>query len=131
MSINTTRVLLLFVAILVINVAAVSILFLVKEFADSNTVERYSVNRQITFLEGVIPVLTIEGNCNISEGSYKPSGALFSSSNGIINITCKTGENNYENYEVRLSESSSYFVKELEPVNGYGSNVILNIKGIQ
>lgn len=73
----------------------------------SKGADNFEIERRIVFFNGITDkyLLTIEGNCSI-----EPDG-------GKLDVTCKTGEDEYKKHFLGLSDNVSYFVEQLEGEN--------------
>jgi len=73
--------------------------------------EQFKVERRIVFFNGITDkyLLTIEGRCSVETGSALLSGSL--------EVTCKTGDNQYVKHFLGLSDNVSFFVEQLKAVD--------------
>lgn len=71
--------------------------------------EQFEVDRRVVFFNGITDkyLLTIEGRCSIESGNT--TGV-----SGALEVTCKTGENEYKKHFLGLSDNVSYFVEQLK-----------------
>ena len=80
--------------------------------------EQFNVLRQIVFFNGITDtyLLEIEGYCSIESDT----------SDGQLEVTCKTGENEYQKHYLGLSDNVSYFVQQVDSsdVSAYHYRVI-------
>lgn len=73
--------------------------------------ENFEVSRRIVFFNGITDkyLLTIEGRCSVETTDSKLGGSL--------EVTCKTGPNEYKKHFLGLSDNVSYFVEQTEAVD--------------
>jgi len=73
----------------------------------SKDADNFKVNRRIVAFNGITDkyLLSIEGWCNIVDEPKQ------------LEVTCKTGDNEYKKHFVGLSDNVSYFVEQLEDSN--------------
>jgi hypothetical protein len=81
----------------------------------STAAEQFQVNRRIVVINGVTDkyILAVEGRCSTETAA--------SSMPGSIEITCKTGpgldgKGEFKKYFAGLSDNTTYFVEQLEPM---------------
>lgn len=76
----------------------------------SKAAENFEVSRRIVFFNGITDkyLLTIEGRCSVQTANSALGGSL--------EVTCKTGPNDYKKHFLGLSDNVSYFVEQTEPV---------------
>lgn len=76
----------------------------------SKAAENFEVSRRIVFFNGITDkyLLTIEGRCSVQTTNSALGGSL--------EVTCKTGPNDYKKHFLGLSNNVSYFVEQTEPV---------------
>jgi hypothetical protein len=72
--------------------------------------ENFEVSRRIVFFNGITDkyLLTVEGRCSVESSNSALGGSL--------EVTCKTGPNDYKKHFLGLSDNVSYFVEQTEPV---------------
>lgn len=72
--------------------------------------ENFEVSRRIVFFNGITDkyLLTIEGRCSVESSNSALGGSL--------EVTCKTGPNDYKKHFLGLSDNVSYFVEQTEAV---------------
>lgn len=73
----------------------------------SKAADNFEVNRRIVFFNGITDkyLLEIEGLCSVTaDGTDKQ-----------LEVTCKTGEDEYKKHFLGLSDNVTYFVEHLEP----------------
>lgn len=72
----------------------------------SKDADYFKIERRIVFYNGITGeyMLTIEGLCSL--GNNDPSGQLT--------VTCKTGEDQYKNHVLGLSDNVTYFVEQVD-----------------
>lgn len=89
----------------------------------STAADNFEIERRIVFFNGITDnyLLTVEGLCSITVAS-----------NGKLDVTCKTGDNEYKKHFLGLSDNVSYFVEQLEPaeVDVYHYRVIFKPEAI-
>lgn len=75
----------------------------------SKAAEQFEVQRRIVFFNGITDtyLMTIEGRCSIGA-----DGA-----DGQLEVTCKTGDDQYKKHFLGLSDNVSYFVEQTEGVD--------------
>lgn len=82
--------------------------------------ENFEVQRRIVFFNGITDkyLLTVEGRCSVETSNSALGGSL--------EVTCKTGPDQYKKHFLGLSDNVSYFVEQTEPVdvNTYHYRVI-------
>ncbi|MFC9894716.1 hypothetical protein ACFVMC_13590 [Nocardia sp. NPDC127579] len=68
--------------------------------------DQFKIDRRVVFFNGITDkyLLSIEGRCSIKD------------ENNQLEVTCKTGENEYKKHFLGLSDNVSYFVEQLEAV---------------
>lgn len=66
--------------------------------------DQFKINRRVVFLNGITDkyLLSIEGKCSIKDA------------NNQLEVTCKTGDDEYKKHFLGLSDNVSYFVEQLE-----------------
>lgn len=72
----------------------------------SKAADNFEVQRRIVFFNGITDsyLLSIEGPCSIADQGNQ------------LEVTCKTGANEYKKHFLGLSDNVSYFVEQGEPV---------------
>lgn len=70
----------------------------------SKAADQFEIQRRIVFLNGITDtyMLTIEGLCSITDELNQ------------LEVTCKTGKNEYKKHFLGLSDNVSYFVEQME-----------------
>ena len=73
----------------------------------SEASDNFEVVRRVVFMNGITDKypLSIEGKCSI----------LVDRADQQLEVTCKTGDNEYKKHFLGLSHNMSYFVEQLEP----------------
>lgn len=68
----------------------------------SKAADNFEVERRIVFLNGITDtyMLTIEGRCSITDEKHQ------------LEVTCKTGKDQYKKHFLGLSDNVSYFVEQ-------------------
>lgn len=78
--------------------------------------DQFKIDRRVVFFNGITDkyLLSIEGKCSIKD------------ENNQLEVTCKTGDDEYKKHFLGLSDNVSYFVEQLEPaeVSRYQYKVI-------
>lgn len=66
--------------------------------------DQFKIDRRVVFFNGITDkyLLSIEGKCSIKDESNQ------------LEVTCKTGEDEYKKHFLGLSDNVSYFVEQLE-----------------
>lgn len=77
----------------------------------SKEAEQFKINRRIVFFNGITDkyLLTIEGYCSVETGDSALKGSL--------EVTCRTGSNQYKKHFLGLSDNVSYFVEQIDSAN--------------
>lgn len=77
----------------------------------SKAAEQFEVQRRITFINGITDkyLLTVEGRCSVETANSTLGGSL--------EVTCKTGPNEYKKDFLGLSDNVSYVVEQLDPIS--------------
>ena len=72
----------------------------------STAAHNFEVNRRAIFYNGITGeyILTIEGLITLTESGDR------------LEVTCKTGPNEYKKHYLGLSDNVTYFMEQLEPV---------------
>lgn len=90
----------------------------------SQAADNFEINRRIVFYNGITDtyMLTIEGRCSI-----EADGA-----DNQLEVTCKTGENEFKKHFLGLSDNVTYFAEQLEgaDVSVYHYRVIFKPQSI-
>lgn len=88
----------------------------------SKAADMFQVNRRVVFFNGITDtyMLTIEGLCSITDQGNQ------------LEVTCKTGAENYKKHFLGLSDNVTYFVEQLEPakVSTYHYKVVFKPQSI-
>jgi len=73
----------------------------------SKAADNFEIQRQIVFFNGITDtyLLTIEGLCSIADEGDQ------------LEVTCKTGPNEFKKHFLGLSDNVSYFVEQQESAN--------------
>lgn len=86
----------------------------------STAAEQFEIERRIVFFNGITDqyLLEINGKCSVETGDSALAGSL--------EVTCKTGENEYKKHFLGLSDNVSYFVEQVDgaDVSTYNYRVI-------
>lgn len=66
--------------------------------------DQFKINRRVVFFNGITDkyLLSIESKCSIKD------------ENNQLEVTCKTGDEDYKKHCLGLSDNVSYFVEQLE-----------------
>lgn len=74
----------------------------------SKAAEQFEITRRIVFINGITDkyILEITGLCSVET----KDGAL----NGALEVTCKTGPNEYKKHFLGLSDNVTYLVEQIE-----------------
>ena len=84
----------------------------------SKAADQFEINRRVVFFNGITDkyLLVIEGRASIN----------VDTADGQLEVTCKTGENEYKKHFLGLSDNVSYFVEQIDAakVNVYHYRVI-------
>jgi len=72
----------------------------------SKAADQFEINRRIVFFNGITDkyLLTIEGKCSIAPDTASKK----------LDVTCKTGDNQYKKHFLGLSDNVSYFVEQID-----------------
>ncbi len=110
------------IAVAVALAAAVTVLTGCSSDADvvsenlSKESDQFKIDRRVVFFNGITDkyLLSIEGKCSIKD------------ENNQLEVTCKTGDDEYKKHFLGLSDNVSYFVEQLQPaeVSRYHYKVI-------
>ena len=73
----------------------------------SKAADQFEINRRIVFFNGITDkyLLTIEGRCSITADA----------ADAQLEVTCKTGEDEYKKHFLGLSDNVTYFVEQTVP----------------
>ena len=73
----------------------------------SKAADQFEINRRIVFFNGITDkyLLTIEGRCSITADD----------ADAQLEVTCKTGEDEYKKHFLGLSDNVTYFVEQTTP----------------
>ncbi len=76
----------------------------------SKAAEQFEIQRRIVFFNGITDkyLLTVEGRCSVETGESALGGSL--------EVTCKTGPDQYKKHFLGLSDNVSFFVEQSEAV---------------
>jgi len=92
----------------------------------STAAEQFEITRRIVFFNGITDkyLLEIQGRCSVETRDSGLSGSL--------EVTCKTGSNEYKKHFLGLSDNVSYFVEQMEgsDVSVYRYRVIFKPEAI-
>lgn len=84
--------------------------------------DQFKIDRRVVFFNGITDkyLLSIEGKCSIKDDNRQ------------LEVTCKTGEDEYKKHFLGLSDNVSYFVEQLEgaEVSRYHYKVIFKPEAI-
>lgn len=74
----------------------------------SKAAEQFEVTRRIVFFNGITDkyLLEVTGRCSVETGNSALAGSL--------EVTCKTGPNEFKKHFLGLSDNVSYFVEQTE-----------------
>ena len=88
----------------------------------SKAADMFEVNRRVVFYNGITGeyMLTIEGLCSIEDSGHK------------VQITCKTGANEFKRYQLGLSDNVTYLAEHLNPtgVSVYHHRIVFKPQSI-
>lgn len=70
----------------------------------SAAADQFEINRRVVFFNGITDkyLLSVEGHCSITD------------ENRQLEVTCKTGPEEYKKHFLGLSDNVSYFVEQLD-----------------
>ncbi|RYG94842.1 MAG: hypothetical protein EON57_17675 [Alphaproteobacteria bacterium] len=73
----------------------------------SKDADNFKIERRITFINGITDkyLLVVEGRCSIVDDG------------GQLEVTCKTGENEYKKHFLGLSDNVTYVAEQIEGAN--------------
>ena len=84
----------------------------------SKDADMFRINRRVVFYNGITNeyILSVEGRCSINVDGVDKQ----------LELTCKTGENQYKKHFLGLSDNVTYFAEQLEatPADIYHYKVI-------
>ncbi len=90
----------------------------------SKAADMFEINRRVVFYNGITGdyILVVEGLCSIKADTI----------DGQLELTCKTGPNEYKKHFLGLSDNVTYFAEQLEPakVSVYHYKVIFKPQSI-
>ncbi len=74
----------------------------------STAADQFEIDRRVIFYNGITGeyMLSVEGKCSIKADKL----------DGQLELTCKTGKNQYKKHYLGLSDNVTYFVEQLEPI---------------
>lgn len=74
----------------------------------SNDADYFKVDRRIIFYNGITDtyMFSIEGKCSINVDNQ----------DNQLEVTCKTGDAEFKKHYLGLSDNTTYFVEQLQPV---------------
>lgn len=74
----------------------------------STAAEQFEIQRRVVFFNGITDkyLLEIYGRCSVESAESAVAGAL--------EVTCKTGPNEFKKHFLGLSDNVSYFVEQVE-----------------
>lgn len=88
----------------------------------SKAADQFEVNRRVVFYNGITGeyILTVEGLCSIGDSGHK------------VQITCKTGANEFKRHQLGLSDNVTYLAEHLNPtsVSTYHHRVVFKPQSI-
>jgi len=73
----------------------------------SKAADNFEIERRVVFFNGITDsyLLSIEGRCSIVDDSNQ------------LEVTCKTGEDEFKKHFLGLSDNVSYFIEQLDGAN--------------
>lgn len=73
----------------------------------SKAADQFEIDRRIVFFNGITDtyLMTIEGRCSINADGLDSQ----------LEVTCKTGEDQFKKHFLGLSDNVSYFVEQVQP----------------
>lgn len=84
----------------------------------SKAADMFEINRRVVFYNGITNdyILVVEGLCSIEVDGM----------DGQLELTCKTGDQEYKKHFLGLSDNVTYFAEQIEPssVSAYHYRVI-------
>lgn len=77
----------------------------------SKAAEQFEINRRIVFFNGITDkyLLEIDGYCSVE--------TTDSALGGSLEVTCKTGDDEFKKHFLGLSDNVSYFVEQIDGAN--------------
>ncbi len=77
----------------------------------STAADNFEINRRVVFFNGITDkyLLEIQGFCSVETGD--------SGLDGSLQVTCKTGTDQYKKHFLGLSDNVSYFVEQIDGAN--------------
>ena len=74
----------------------------------SKAADMFEIDRRVVFYNGITGeyMLVVEGRCSITSDS----------ADAQLELTCKTGDNEFKKHFLGLSENVTYFAEQLEPI---------------
>ena len=88
----------------------------------SKAADMFEVNRRVVFYNGITGeyMLTIEGLCSIKDEGHK------------VQVTCKTGQNEFKRHQLGLSDNVTYLAEHLNPtgVSVYHHRIVFKPQSI-
>lgn len=75
----------------------------------SNDSDNFRVMRRVVFVNGITDkyLLSIEGLCSITKDKEDDQ----------LEVTCKTGDNEYKKHYLGISDNVTYFVEQMDPAS--------------
>lgn len=75
----------------------------------SNDSDNFRVMRRVVFVNGITDkyLLSIEGLCSIEKDKEDAQ----------LEVTCKTGDNEYKKHYLGISDNVTYFVEQMDPAS--------------
>lgn len=75
----------------------------------SNDSDNFRVMRRVVFVNGITDkyLLSIEGLCSITKDKEDAQ----------LEVTCKTGDNEYKKHYLGISDNVTYFVEQMDPAS--------------
>lgn len=75
----------------------------------SNDSDNFRVMRRVVFVNGITDkyLLSIEGLCSITKDEEDAQ----------LEVTCKTGDNEYKKHYLGISDNVTYFVEQMDPAS--------------
>ncbi len=90
----------------------------------SKASDMFEIDRRVIFYNGITDknILVIEGKCSIEKDNQ----------DNQLEVTCKTGEDEYKKHYLGISDNVTYFVEQLNPkgVSVYHYKVIFKPQSI-
>lgn len=88
----------------------------------SKAADMFEIDRRIVFYNGITDsyILTVEGRCSINADKVQ------------LEVTCRTGENEYKKHFLGISDNVTYFAEQLEAaeVSTYRYRVVFKPESI-